>query len=71
MVSKHDVTVVPNSVIDRVEPKIYNNGQPIDLVVWTAGNNLLKLYNLPIDLSNTGRVILNQYHQVPTYKMCM
>ena len=23
--------------------------------------------NLPIDISKSGRVILNQYHQVPTY----
>ena len=24
--------------------------------------------NLPIDMSTTGRVIINQYHQVPTYR---
>ncbi|BBD90568.1 MULTISPECIES: NAD(P)/FAD-dependent oxidoreductase [Staphylococcus] len=70
--SKHNVTVVPNSIIDRVEPgKIYNNGEPenIDLVVWTAGIQPVEVVrNLPIDISNTGRVILNQYHQVPTYK---
>lgn len=70
--SKHNVTVVPNSVIDRVEPgKIYNNGKPenIDLVVWTAGIQPVEIVrNLPIDMSTTGRVIINQYHQVPTYR---
>ena len=72
MVSKHNVTVVPNSVIDRVEPgKIYNNGKPenIDLVVWTAGIQPVEIVrNLPIDMSTSGRVIINQYHQVPTYR---
>ena len=72
MVSKHNVTVVPNSVIDRVElGKIYNNGKPenIDLVVWTAGIQPVEIVrNLPIDMSTTGRVIINQYHQVPTYR---
>ena len=62
MVSKHNVTVVPNSVIDRVEPgKIYNNGKPenIDLVVWTAGIQPVEIVrNLPIDMSTTGRVIV-------------
>lgn len=69
--SKHDVTVVPNSVIDKVEPgKIYNNGVPedVDLVVWTAGIQPVEVVrNLPIDINNNGRVILNQYHQIPTY----
>ena len=69
--SKHDVTVVPNSVIDKVEPgQIFNNGVPenVDLVVWTAGIQPVEVVrNLPIDINNNGRVILNQYHQIPTY----
>ncbi|AMG20916.1 NADH dehydrogenase [Staphylococcus saprophyticus] len=69
---KHDVTVVPNSDINRVEPGcIYNNDVPeeLDLIVWTAGIQPVELVrNLPIDISKGGRVILNQYHQVPTYK---
>ena len=68
----YKLQVVPNSVIDRVEPgKIYNNGKPenIDLVVWTAGIQPVEIVrNLPIDMSTTGRVIINQYHQVPTYR---
>ena len=68
---KHDVTVVPNSTIDGVEPgKIYNNGQPedVDLVVWTAGLQPVEIVrNLPIDINRSGRVIVNQYHQIPTY----
>ena len=69
---KNDVTVVPNSDINRVEPGcIYNNDVPeeLDLVVWTAGIQPVEVVrNLPIDISKGGRVILNQYHQVPTYK---
>ena len=67
-----DVTVVPNSDINRVEPgKIFNNDvpEPLDLIVWTAGIQPVEIVrNLPIDISRDGRVILNQYHQVPTYK---
>ncbi|SUM86572.1 NADH dehydrogenase FAD-containing subunit [Staphylococcus saprophyticus] len=37
--------------------------------MWTAGIQPVELVrNLPIDISKGGRVILNQYHQVPTYK---
>ena len=41
----------------------------MDLIVWTAGIQPVEIVrNLPIDISRDGRVILNQYHQVPTYK---
>ncbi len=46
MVAKNNVTVVPNSNINKVEPgKIYNCDEPkdIDLVVWTAGIQPVKL----------------------------
>ncbi|MDH9616327.1 NAD(P)/FAD-dependent oxidoreductase [Staphylococcus pettenkoferi] len=69
---KNDVTVVPNSNINRVEDgRIFNNDIPedVDLVVWTAGIQPVDIVrNLPVDISKSGRVILNQYHQIPTYK---
>ncbi|MCE5037619.1 NAD(P)/FAD-dependent oxidoreductase [Staphylococcus auricularis] len=68
---KNNVNVVANSNITKVEPGvIYNNDQPesLDLVVWTAGIQPVEIVRqLPIDTSKSGRVILNQYHQVPTY----
>ncbi|HCY8753929.1 TPA: NAD(P)/FAD-dependent oxidoreductase [Staphylococcus aureus] len=70
--AKNNVTVVPNSNINKVEPgKIYNCDEPkdIDLVVWTAGIQPVEVVrNLPIDINSNGRVIVNQYHQVPTYR---
>ena len=68
---ENNVKVVPNSLIDKVEPgKIYNSGTPenVDLVVWTAGIQPVEVVrHLPIDINRSGRVIINQYHQVPTY----
>lgn len=68
---QHDVTVVPNSDIVKVEPGILYNKETKnehDLIVWTAGIQPVELVrNLPIDLSRSNRVVLNQYHQIPTY----
>lgn len=68
---KHDVTVVPNSNINKVEPGvIYNHDEPenVDIVVWTAGIHPVSVVrNLPVDVSKNGQVIVNQYHQIPTY----
>ena len=64
--------MVPNSLIDKVEQgTIYNNGtpEPVDIVVWTAGIQPVEIAKPPIDTNKSGRVIVNQYHQVPTYKM--
>ncbi|MDS3908651.1 NAD(P)/FAD-dependent oxidoreductase [Staphylococcus hominis] len=69
---ENNVNVVPNSLIDKVEQgTIYNNGtpEPVDIVVWTAGIQPVEIVRkLPIDTNKSGRVIVNQYHQVPTYK---
>ncbi|VED60985.1 NAD(P)/FAD-dependent oxidoreductase [Staphylococcus simulans] len=69
---KHNVTVVPNSNINKVEPGlIYNHDEPeeVDLVVWTAGIQPVSVVrNLPVDVNKNGAVIINQYHQVPTYR---
>lgn len=43
--------------------------EPVDIVVWTAGIQPVEIVRkLPIDTNKSGRVIVNQYHQVPTYK---
>ncbi|EKU48031.1 NAD(P)/FAD-dependent oxidoreductase [Staphylococcus massiliensis] len=69
---KHDVTVVPNSDIVKVEPGLIHNNEDtekLDLIVWTAGIQPVELVrNLPVDISKSNRVIVNQYHQIPTYK---
>ncbi len=68
---KHDVEVVPNSNITKVEPgQLYNNEDihNVDLVVWTAGIQPVEIVrNLPVDTNDGRRVIVNQYHQIPTY----
>ncbi|MBI5974139.1 NAD(P)/FAD-dependent oxidoreductase [Staphylococcus canis] len=68
---KNNVTVVPNSDIVKVEPGILYNKETKnehDLIVWTAGIQPVEIVRqLPIDLSRSNRVMVNQYHQVPTY----
>ncbi|HHW7088571.1 TPA: NAD(P)/FAD-dependent oxidoreductase [Staphylococcus pseudintermedius] len=68
---QHDVTVVPNSDIVKVEPGILYNKETKnehDLIVWTAGIQPVEIVrNLPVDLSRSNRVMVNQYHQIPTY----
>ena len=68
---KNNVKVVPNSDIVKVEPgRIYNHetSEALDLIVWTAGIQPVSLVRqLPIEVNSGGRVVLNQYHQVPTY----
>ncbi|OFP02510.1 NAD(P)/FAD-dependent oxidoreductase [Staphylococcus sp. HMSC065E08] len=69
---KNNVTVIPNSNINKVEPGvIYNHDEPeeVDIVVWTAGIHPVSVVrNLPVDVSKNGQVIVNQYHQIPTYQ---
>ncbi|MGV3243512.1 NAD(P)/FAD-dependent oxidoreductase [Staphylococcus sp. 11261D007BR] len=68
---KNDVTVVPNSNIVKVEPGVLYNKETKnehDLIVWTAGIQPVEIVrNLPVDLSRSNRVMVNQYHQIPTY----
>lgn len=66
---KHDVDVIANSNITEVAPKaLYNHEDKIDvdLVVWTAGIQPVKVVrDLELEMHH-GRVLVNQYHQVPT-----
>lgn len=62
---------MPNSDIVKVEPGILYNKETKnehDLIVWTAGIQPVEIVrNLPVDLSRSNRVMVNQYHQIPTY----
>ena len=66
---EHNVDVVAESNITKVEPKcLYNHKEtiPVDAVVWTAGVRPVKpVRELEVEKASGGRVVLNQYHQVP------
>ncbi|EGA90457.1 hypothetical protein GPDM_04804 [Planococcus donghaensis MPA1U2] len=65
----HNVDVVSNSNITQVEPNMLHNHEetiPVDAVVWTAGIQPVKpVRDLGLDCDATGRVKINQYHQLP------
>lgn len=69
---ENNVDVVPNSNITRVEKDLLYNHEDtiqVDAVVWTAGIRPVQIVqNIEVDKDRSGRVILNQYHQVPQYK---
>ena len=66
---KHNVDVVSNSNITKVEPNLlYNHEETIavDAVVWTAGiRPVTPVQNIDTEKDNSGRVVLNMYHQLP------
>jgi NADH dehydrogenase len=68
----NNVDVVSNSNITKVEPNmLYNHEEtiPVDAVVWTAGIQPVKpVRDLGVECDNTGRVVINQYHQLPNDK---
>lgn len=68
---EHDVELISKSQVNRVEPGVvYNHDQalPTDEIVWTAGIQANRIVRaLPVEHDNSGRVILNQYHQIPNY----
>lgn len=68
----NDVEIVPYSNIVKVEPhKVYNNEEShdLDVCIWTAGVQPVKVVrDLPIEFGTGGRVILNQYHQIPDFE---
>ena len=70
---EHNVDVVSNSNITKVEPNaLYNHEETIhvDAVVWTAGiRPVAAVKNIDTEKDNSGRVILNMYHQLPAFKM--
>lgn len=65
----HNVDVVSNSNITKVEPNLlYNHEEtiPVDAVVWTAGIQPVKpVRDLALESDSSGRVVINQYHQLP------
>ena len=65
---EHNVEVVSNSNITKVEPNVlYNHEEtiPVDAVVWTAGiRPVTAVQNIETEKDSSGRVILNMYHQI-------
>ncbi|HSJ38692.1 MAG TPA: NAD(P)/FAD-dependent oxidoreductase [Planococcus sp. (in: firmicutes)] len=65
----HNVDVVSNANITKVEPNLLYNHEdtiPVDAVVWTAGIQPVKpVRDLGLESDSTGRVVINQYHQLP------
>lgn len=65
---KHDVDVIANSNITKVgKTALYNHEDQIDidLIVWTAGIQPVKVVrDLELEM-DCGRVAANQYHQTP------
>lgn len=68
---KHDVDVISNSNITKVEPNVlYNHEETIavDAVVWTAGiRPVASVQNIDTEKDSSGRIKLNMYHQLPNY----
>lgn len=68
----NDVDVIPNSNIVKVESDhVYNNNESheVSLCIWTAGVQPAEaVRNMPVEFGPGGRVVLNQYHQVPGYQ---
>ncbi|WP_339254559.1 NAD(P)/FAD-dependent oxidoreductase [Sporosarcina sp. FSL W8-0480] len=68
---KHEVHVISNSNITKVEENVlYNHEESIqvDAVVWTAGIQAVSIVRELDVEKNRGRVVLNQYHQIPDYE---
>lgn len=68
---EHEVEMLSRISLTKVEPGILYNGHEeilTDLAVWTAGiqpSPIVQQLDLPKD--NQGRVLLNEYYQVPAY----
>ncbi|MYL35170.1 NAD(P)/FAD-dependent oxidoreductase [Pontibacillus yanchengensis] len=69
---EHDVELVYNSKVDYVEPNILCNAGTCllsDVTIWTAGIKPSKVVDkLDVKKDNAGRVILNDYHQIPAHQ---
>ena len=65
----HNVEVVSNSNITKVEPnRLHNHEETIDVdaVVWTAGiQPVAPVLNMKVETDSTGRVVLSKYHHLP------
>lgn len=67
----NDVEIVPHSNIVKVEEDaVYNNNDShqLDRCIWAAGVQPAKVVReMPVEFGAGGRVVLNQYHQIPGY----
>ncbi|HET7580384.1 MAG TPA: NAD(P)/FAD-dependent oxidoreductase [Bacillales bacterium] len=67
----HDVEIVNEANITKVEPNIlYNHNEPVesDEIVWTAGIRPNTLINeLDVEKDGRGRVVLTNQHQIPEH----
>lgn len=68
---KNEVEVVANSNITKIGKSVlYNHEETImvDAVVWTAGIKPGRVIDeMKVQKDRSGRIALNQYHQVPSY----
>ncbi|HEU5139641.1 MAG TPA: NAD(P)/FAD-dependent oxidoreductase [Bacillales bacterium] len=66
---EHDVRIINEANITKVEPNIvYNHNEPVesDEIVWTAGIRPNGLINeLDVEKDNRGRVVLTDHHEIP------
>ncbi|WP_139490765.1 NAD(P)/FAD-dependent oxidoreductase [Brevibacillus dissolubilis] len=69
--TKNDVQLVSMANVNRVEQGVvYNHDQELltDEIIWTAGIQASHIVRaLPVDHDNSGRAVLNMYHQLPNY----
>ena len=67
---ENNVEVIPHSNITKVDQnKLYNNEEAIkvDASIWTAGIQPVEVVRrLDIEKAKSGRIKVNQYHQIPT-----
>jgi NADH dehydrogenase len=69
---EHDVEMLSHITLTRLEEGVlYNNNTEkiyTNATVWTAGIQPVKLVqDLPVGKDSQGRVLLNEYHQIPEY----
>lgn len=68
----NDVKVIPNSnIVEVAADTVYNNddSHALDMSIWTAGVQPVEVVrNLPVEFGPGGRVVLNQYHQIPGFE---
>lgn len=69
---EHDIELRSHISLSRLEGGLLYNGDEIihtDITIWTAGiqpSPIVQQLNLPKDAQ--GRLIINEYHQLPDYK---
>lgn len=68
--TEHNVEMLSHVSLRQVDPLVLYNGEQeiaTDLTVWTAGIQPSPIVQrLPVPKDNQGRVLLNEYHQMPS-----